>query len=107
MSRKYRTRPPKSTGANKSAAISAWRRESRRSSMADASIPARAHSMSSGPGIPLSQPHYDARELERVAQALAGRTAGDGPFCRRVEERLEKQLGVARVLLTTSCTHAL
>jgi dTDP-4-amino-4,6-dideoxygalactose transaminase len=42
-----------------------------------------------------------------VREALAGRTAGDGPFCRRVEARLAELLGVPRVLLTTSCTHAL
>jgi len=42
-----------------------------------------------------------------VREALAGRTAGDGPFCRRVEGRLAELLGVPRVLLTTSCTHAL
>jgi dTDP-4-amino-4,6-dideoxygalactose transaminase len=33
--------------------------------------------------------------------------AGDGPFCRRVEARLAELLGVRRVLLTSSCTHAL
>jgi dTDP-4-amino-4,6-dideoxygalactose transaminase len=57
--------------------------------------------------IPLSLPWFDERERERVAQALAGRVAGDGPFCRQVEARLERQLGAAHVLLTTSCTHAL
>jgi dTDP-4-amino-4,6-dideoxygalactose transaminase len=63
--------------------------------------------MTAPPLIPLSKPLYDRREVERVSEALAGRTAGDGPFCRRVEERLAAQLGVPRVLLTTSCTHAL
>ncbi len=57
--------------------------------------------------IPLTQPWYDERELARIREALAGRTSGDGPFCKRVEARLAAQLGVARVLLTTSCTHAL
>ena len=57
--------------------------------------------------LALSRPWFDEREAERVRVALAGKTAGDGPFCRRVEERLEKQLGSPRVLLTTSCTHAL
>ena len=42
-----------------------------------------------------------------MAAALRGRLSGDGPFCRRVEERLSEQLGHPRVLLTTSCTHAL
>jgi len=57
--------------------------------------------------LALSRPWFDEREAERVRAALAGKTAGDGPFCRRVEKRLEEQLGVPRVLLTTSCTHAL
>jgi dTDP-4-amino-4,6-dideoxygalactose transaminase len=56
--------------------------------------------------IPLSAPWLDERELERVQQALQGRIAGDGPFGRKVEKRLAETLG-ARVLLTTSCTHAL
>ena len=57
--------------------------------------------------IPLSRPSYDEREITRIREALRGRTAGDGPFGQRVERRLEAQLGVTRVLLTTSCTHAL
>lgn len=57
--------------------------------------------------IPLSRPSYDEREITRVREALRGRTAGDGPFGQRVERRLEAQLGATRVLLTTSCTHAL
>jgi dTDP-4-amino-4,6-dideoxygalactose transaminase len=57
--------------------------------------------------IQLSSPWFDEREGERVRAALAGRVAGDGPFCKRVESRLAERLGVARVLLTTSCTHAL
>jgi len=42
-----------------------------------------------------------------VIKALATRTSGDGPFGRTVERRLAESLGAARVLLTTSCTHAL
>ena len=57
--------------------------------------------------IPFHAPWFDEREAERVRVALAGKTAGDGPFGRRVEERLARQLGAPRVLLTTSCTHAL
>jgi dTDP-4-amino-4,6-dideoxygalactose transaminase len=49
----------------------------------------------------------DEREERRVGEALRGRLAGDGPFCRSVEERLARRLGAHRVLLTTSCTHAL
>jgi len=57
--------------------------------------------------IPLSLPWFDHNEAARLREALAGRTAGDGPFCRKVEGRLASLLGVERVLLTTSCTHAL
>jgi dTDP-4-amino-4,6-dideoxygalactose transaminase len=42
-----------------------------------------------------------------VREALAGRVAGNGPFGQKVERRLEALLGAPRVLLTTSCTHAL
>ncbi len=57
--------------------------------------------------IPLSRAWFDSGETERIAEALAGRVAGDGPICRRVEERLARLLGGSRVLLTTSGTHAL
>jgi len=47
-------------------------------------------------------------EKEYMAQAIAaGSTAGDGPFTRKCSQLLEQQLGVPKVLLTTSCTHAL
>jgi dTDP-4-amino-4,6-dideoxygalactose transaminase len=57
--------------------------------------------------IALSAVWVDEVERARVTEALAGRVAGDGPFCRRVEKRLSARLGGNRVLLTTSCTHAL
>jgi len=57
--------------------------------------------------IALSAPWYGEPEAVRIAEALRGRTAGDGPLGRRVERRLAEMLGVKRVLLTTSCTHAL
>lgn len=52
-------------------------------------------------------PWYDERELEAVRAALASHSAGDGPIGRKVEGRLASMLGAHRVLLTTSCTHAL
>jgi dTDP-4-amino-4,6-dideoxygalactose transaminase len=43
-----------------------------------------------------------------MAEAIAnGHASGDGPFTRRCHEILEHELGVPKVLLTTSCTHAL
>ncbi len=59
------------------------------------------------PPIQLSEAWFDAREADRIARALAGRVAGNGPFCLKVEERLKQLLGGRRVLLTTSCTHAM
>jgi len=59
------------------------------------------------PAIPLSAAWLGEAEAARVREALAGRTAGDGPICRRVERRLSEMLAGRRVLLTTSCTHAL
>jgi dTDP-4-amino-4,6-dideoxygalactose transaminase len=58
------------------------------------------------PTIQLSETWFDAREAERIARALEGRVAGNGPFGQTVEGRLQKLLG-QRVLLTTSCTHAM
>jgi dTDP-4-amino-4,6-dideoxygalactose transaminase len=55
----------------------------------------------------LSAPWIDEEEQARVRQALAGSTVGNGPFCQKVEKRLEALLGTHRVLLTTSCTHAM
>jgi dTDP-4-amino-4,6-dideoxygalactose transaminase len=57
--------------------------------------------------IPLSRPWVDDLEVDRVRQALFSHLSGDGPFGRRVEERLARLLGARRVLLTTSCTHAM
>jgi dTDP-4-amino-4,6-dideoxygalactose transaminase len=61
----------------------------------------------SRPEVAFSIPWFDEAERTRVLEALGGRIAGDGPFCRRVEERLARMLGARRVLLTTSCTHSL
>jgi dTDP-4-amino-4,6-dideoxygalactose transaminase len=58
--------------------------------------------------VPFNRPCAAGREQEYIAQALAnGRISGDGPFTQRCHRLLEEELGVARVLLTTSCTHAL
>ena len=58
--------------------------------------------------IPFNRPCLAGNEYEYIAQAIAnGHASGDGPFTRRCHEFLERELGVPRVLLTTSCTHAL
>jgi len=50
----------------------------------------------------------EGNELEYISQAVAnGQISGDGPFTKRCHAYLEDALGVPKVLLTTSCTHAL
>jgi dTDP-4-amino-4,6-dideoxygalactose transaminase len=56
--------------------------------------------------IPFNQAVRLGGESERIAQALAGPTAGGGPFGRRCEELLRGMLG-SPVLLVSSATHAL
>jgi dTDP-4-amino-4,6-dideoxygalactose transaminase len=58
--------------------------------------------------IPFNRPCLAGNEYKYIAEAIAnGHASGDGPFTHKCHELLEKELGVPRVLLTTSCTHAL
>jgi dTDP-4-amino-4,6-dideoxygalactose transaminase len=58
--------------------------------------------------IPFNKPGLTGNELRYVADAITlGHIAGDGTYTRRCHAMLEETLGAARVLLTTSCTHAL
>jgi dTDP-4-amino-4,6-dideoxygalactose transaminase len=58
--------------------------------------------------IPFNRPVAVGNELQYMAQAIAGeKLSGDGPFTKRCSTLLEDALGVPKVLLTTSCTHAL
>jgi dTDP-4-amino-4,6-dideoxygalactose transaminase len=58
--------------------------------------------------IPFNRPCWVGNEAELIAEAFAGKSiAGDGPFGKKTQTLLEKQLGVKKVLLTTSCSHAL
>jgi dTDP-4-amino-4,6-dideoxygalactose transaminase len=55
-----------------------------------------------------NRPAVVGRELDYMHQALTqGRIAGDGPFTQRCHALLEEITGSRKVLLTTSCTHAL
>ncbi len=58
--------------------------------------------------IPFNRATLTGREFEYIAEAIdQGHISGDGPFTKKCQAFLEKELGVAKVLLTTSCTHAL
>src|SRR5438128_1481342 len=58
--------------------------------------------------VPFNRPTRTDREQSYMHEALArGQLSGDGPYTRRCHALLEESLGVHKVLLTTSCTHAL
>jgi len=58
--------------------------------------------------IPFNRPCLAGNEYQYIAEAIAnGHASGDGPFTRKCHQFLEEELAVKKVLLTTSCTHAL
>lgn len=58
--------------------------------------------------IPFNKATLVGTEQRYMQDAIrGGHICGDGPFTRKCEELLAAELGVPRVLLTTSCTHAL
>ena len=60
------------------------------------------------PPVKFSLPVLVADEMRYVREAmLGGHVHGDGPFTARCSEFLEHTLRCRKVLLTTSCTHAL
>ncbi len=57
---------------------------------------------------PLNRPYISGNELEYIKDALENRQlAGDGPYTQRCRKLLESIFHGSKVLLTTSCTHAL
>ncbi|MEM9281871.1 MAG: dTDP-4-amino-4,6-dideoxygalactose transaminase [Verrucomicrobiota bacterium] len=58
--------------------------------------------------IPFNRQASLPGSLEHVVQSIQrGHCSGDGPYTKKCEKLLEETLGVPRLLLTTSCTHAL
>lgn len=58
--------------------------------------------------IPFNCPVALGKEFDYIRQAIANRhISGDGPFTKKCQALLEEALDVPKVLLTTSCTHAL
>jgi dTDP-4-amino-4,6-dideoxygalactose transaminase len=58
--------------------------------------------------IPFNRPCLAGNEYNYIAEAIAcGCASGDGSFTHKCHELLEQELQVPKVLLTTSCTHAL
>jgi dTDP-4-amino-4,6-dideoxygalactose transaminase len=58
--------------------------------------------------IPFNRASVVGKEYDYMATAVAqGHISGDGPFTLKCQRFLETELGVAKALLTTSCSHAL
>jgi dTDP-4-amino-4,6-dideoxygalactose transaminase len=58
--------------------------------------------------IPFNRSGIEGQELHHVGQSVAvGQIAGDQGYSRKCQALLEEVLGAPKVLLTTSCTHAL
>ena len=58
--------------------------------------------------IPFNRPFATGKELDYIRAAMsAPKFSGDGSFTAQCHALLEQSLGIQKVLLTTSCTHAL
>ncbi len=58
--------------------------------------------------IPFNRAYITGNENRYMAQAYAnGHISGDGPYTKQCHSWLERELGATKVMLTTSCTHAL
>ncbi len=58
--------------------------------------------------VDFNHPITVGNEFEYMRQAIENaHISGDGPFTKKCHALLEQELGVLKVLLTTSCTHAL
>ena len=58
--------------------------------------------------IPFNRPCFAGKELVYIAEAInSGWICGDSSFTKKCQAFLEAELGVEKVFLTTSCTHAL
>ena len=58
--------------------------------------------------IPFNKPPFLGNEFDYMREAIAsGHISGDGAFTKRCNTMLEQLIGARKVLLTTSCTHAL
>src|SRR5258707_2925567 len=58
--------------------------------------------------ISFNRPTFVGKESEYMQQAMQNdHISGDGPFTKKTHSLLEQALSVPKVLLTTSCTHAL
>jgi dTDP-4-amino-4,6-dideoxygalactose transaminase len=58
--------------------------------------------------VPFNRPSFAGNEFDYISEVIRGvHLSGDGIFTRKCHQLLETELGVAKAMLTTSCTHAL
>lgn len=58
--------------------------------------------------IPFNKPYRSGNELQYIAAAIDNRKlSGDGDYAHKCQDYLQQRYGFQKVLLTTSCTHAL
>jgi len=58
--------------------------------------------------IPFNKANIQGEEISNILKAIDnGHISGDGPYTRECSSFLEKMLGIKKILLTPSCTHAL
>ena len=58
--------------------------------------------------VDFNKPTLTGREITYITQAIENRhISGDGLFTKKCQQLLQDELGVPKVLLTSSCTHAL
>ena len=58
--------------------------------------------------IPFNRPCLAGNELKYIEEAIRNQhLSGDGPFSKKCQAYLEEKIGVPKVLLTSSCSHAL
>ncbi len=58
--------------------------------------------------IPFNKPYLSGNELNYIQESVqSGKISGDGLFTKKCNDFFENKYGFKKVLLTTSCTHAL
>lgn len=59
--------------------------------------------------IPYNLPTFLPKSLDNIIEACSvnRKTSGDGPFTAKVSDNIQKQTNAKKVLMTTSCSHAL
>jgi dTDP-4-amino-4,6-dideoxygalactose transaminase len=71
-------------------------------------LPGSASLGAAASAIPFNRSGIEGQELHHISQSVSiGQIAGDQSHSRKCQALLEEVLGAPKVLLTTSCTHAL